>query len=423
MREPVVLDLSDCAEYPQALRRHPPRIVHGTLILLIALLATALAWSAATRADLVVRVRGRIRPMTTPVKVFNAARGEVLSGSAGARIVEVGAREGDRVGRGDVLVRLETGRLDNEIVKQRRAIGAAEEELAKLGRLRELQAQQYEATRAKAEAELAQAREAVRRTRAQREAEVRLSELTLATAKQEEATLRRLVQRRASAPADLLKAVAKAREAGEQLSRVRIPVDEGAVEVARLALGLAGRDHALKREELELREAAERAELEVARIELASLELEREQATIRAPIAGVVTSGDVKVGDVLEPGKPVVEIAEQAGFRFEAAVPSGEVGHLRVGMPARIKLDAYNYQQYGTLEGTVCFISPDSGVTEGRQAAFYTIRVELGRDEVGRGSYRGRVKLGMAGQAEVVTGRDSLLSLLLKRIRQTISLG
>ena len=135
------------------------------------------------------------------------------------------------------------------------------------------------------------------------------------------------------------------------------------------------------------------------------------------------TSGEVRVGDVLEAGKVVLTVAREQGFRVDVTVPDAEIGHLREGMEARIKLDAYNYQQYGTLEGTVCFISPDSGVAEGRQAAFYTVRVELGRDEVGRGSYRGRVKLGMAGQAEVVTGRDSLLSLLLKRIRQTISLG
>jgi hypothetical protein len=52
----------------------------------------------------------------------------------------------------------------------------------------------------------------------------------------------------------------------------------------------------------------------------------------------------------------------------------------------------------------------------------YTLRIALSRDVVGRGAYRGRVRLGMAGQAEIVIGRESLLSLLIKRIRRTISL-
>jgi len=92
-------------------------------------------------------------------------------------------------------------------------------------------------------------------------------------------------------------------------------------------------------------------------------------------------------------------------------------------MPVRVRLDAYDYQRYGTVSGRVCFISADSGVPEGKQAAVYVVRVELDADEVGRADLRGRVKLGMAGQAEIVTGRESLLSLLTKKIRQTISLG
>ena len=55
---------------------------------------------------------------------------------------------------------------------------------------------------------------------------------------------------------------------------------------------------------------------------------------------------------------------------------------------------------------------------EGRRATG-----RAGHDEVGRGAWHGRVKLGMAGQAEIVTERESLLRLLLRRIRQSMSLG
>ena len=51
------------------------------------------------------------------------------------------------------------------------------------------------------------------------------------------------------------------------------------------------------------------------------------------------------------------------------------------------------------------------------------MRIAVSRDELGRGRCHGRAKLGMAGVAEVVTGRESVLSLLKRRIRQTISLG
>jgi multidrug resistance efflux pump len=200
-------------------------------------------------------------------------------------------------------------------------------------------------------------------------------------------------------------------------------VDESRVPVAERALWLVDQDYALKQEELKLKLSSKHGELEAARIELANRELERQLSEIRAPIDGVVIKGDVKRGDILEPGKPVMELARQEGFLFEGSVPSNEVGHVQIGMAAQIKLDAYNYQQYGTLAGTVRFLSPDSDRDGEQQTVTYTVRIELASDRLGRGAFSGRVKLGMTGQSEIVTGQRSLLSLLVKRIRQAISLG
>src|SRR5262249_30875624 len=175
-----------------------PGIVHGTLALLLALIVTALGWSAATRATLVVQGSGRIRPVTTPVQVYSGARGEALSASVGGRIVEVNFHEGDQVKQGEVLIRLGTGRLDNEIARQARLIRAGEEELAQLDQLGTVQARQFEAARAKAEAELTQARTAVDRAEEQQAAEIRLARLTLSAAEQEEETARWVLEREAA---------------------------------------------------------------------------------------------------------------------------------------------------------------------------------------------------------------------------------
>jgi HlyD family secretion protein len=286
-----------------------------------------------------------------------------------------------------------------------------------------LAARQFQATREKAQAELAQALGEARQAKERQAADVRLAQVEMEAAQDEESRARRLAASRVVAPAERVKVAARLREAQEKLQRARLPVDEGRAEVLRQALAVVERDYAVRREELAMKRAGKQGEVEAARMELANLELERKQAVIRAPMDGVVTAGDVKVGDLLEPGKAVAEVAQQKGFRFEALVPSEEVGHLRVGMPARVKPDAYDYQSYGTLSGTVCYVSPDSGVPDGQRAAFYVVRVELDGDEVGRGELRGRVKLGMAGQVEVVTERESLLAILVKKIRRTISLG
>ena len=423
MRHELIRDLADCTEFRQTLQARPPRLVHGTLFLLAALLGTGVLWAALTQANLVVRALGRVRPVTSPMKVVNGSSGEVLSASAGGRVIAVHVREGQEVRQGEILLRLDTARLDNELAKQRRTIQVGEVELAQLAHLEELWGRQYAVAKARAEVELAQGREEVTQARQRQAVEVRLGELELHNAEHEAAQKQRLVERGLTARDELRKATARGHEAREKVTRARLPVDERKIEVLRQGLALLEKDYAVKRQELVMKQGLKQGEVAAARLALANLELEHQQAMIRAPMDGVVTMGEVKVGDLLERGKPVMEIAAQQGFYFEAAVPSAEVGHLRLGMPARIQLDAYDYQQYGTVTGTVVFIAPDSGVPEGHATATYLVRIALAGDEVGRGDLRGRVKLGMAGQAEMVTSQESLLALLLKKLRQTISLG
>lgn len=162
--------------------------------------------------------------------------------------------------------------------------------------------------------------------------------------------------------------------------------------------------------------------MESAQIELANLDLDLKQAEVHAPLSGVVTSPDLKVGDVVEPGKPVVEIAERGSFRFEFPVNSDEIEHLVVGMPVKVKLDAFDYQKFRTLDGTLDFIAPDSTVLDGRPGAVYMVRATASRNEVGRGPLTGQLKLGMAGQVELVTGEDSVLELMFKKMRSRVRL-
>jgi adhesin transport system membrane fusion protein len=136
----------------------------------------------------------------------------------------------------------------------------------------------------------------------------------------------------------------------------------------------------------------------------------------------VVTKGQFHIGDVLPLGSPVFEIARQDGYCFEASIASQDMGLVHDAMPARVKLDAYDYQLYGTLSGPVCFISPDTS-HRGEADTTYCVRVALLSDRIGQGEYWGDVKLGMAGQLEILTDRRTVLSILIRRIRTSISFG
>ncbi len=381
------------------------------------LLLAATLWAAFTRANLVVRAPGRVRPLTTPKKVF-VSRGDTLGG----KVAEVHFVQGQDVHQGDVLLRLDTERLRNEITRKRRAIAAGEEELAKGDQLTSLQQRLDEASTAKLQAEIAQAAEEVRNNKNRQLADLRNAEEEEREAEREERLLRVLESKRAIAPSDVQKAAAKHREASQTVQKLQVPIEEGKVEVLRKALALAEKDMSVRTHEAKIKRALKQAEVEAARIEVVNLELDVEQAELRAPLSGVVTSTELKAGDIVEPGRSVIEIAEQRGFRFELIVNSEEMAHVKLGMPVKIKLEAFDFQKYGTVDGIIDFISPDSAIVEGRPGAVYLVMVAVNGETVGRGDLTGQVKLGMAGQAEIVTGEESLLKLLFNKVRQTVSL-
>lgn len=433
MTNTQIVDLADCTLFRQTLEARPPRIVHGTAVLLTTLVAAAVIWAHFTTADLIVRGGGRVRPLETPYRLANPIHGESLSASAGGRVIEVKVREGDEVKKGDVLVRFDTERLTNEITRQEQKVRLAEEELAKFAQMGTLQSRQFEAARGKAEAERNLLVETLKRNRERQAAEAKEIEVELASARGEEERLRPLVDSRAVARADLIAAATRRQSLQNRLERVRVPAEEGQLETARRSLALLERDHAIQEEELNLKRSAKQTEVQSAKLELTNLTKQREHATMLAPVDGVVAWSDVKVGELIPQGKVILEVAEEKGFIFEAVVPSEEIGLLKLGMPTRVKLDAFDYQKYGVVPGTVQFISPDSGVAQAPasgpvagkagQTPFYVVRIALDGDQFSRGRFPGKIKLGMAGHVEIVTEQESLLKILVRKVRRSISLG
>ena len=106
---------------------------------------------------------------------------------------------------------------------------------------------------------------------------------------------------------------------------------------------------------------------------------------------------------------------------MDASVPSKDVGYLRIGMAARVKLDAFDYQKYGTLPGQIQFISPDSQVMSDGALA-YLVRITLDQTELADGTDRRKVKIGMTGLVEMIKGEERLLSLAVRRFRNKLTL-
>lgn len=416
-----IMTLDEFTPLRQSLEARPPVAMHATALLLVVLLGGAIAWAALTPANLVVRATGRVRSAATATQVF-APAGTRLEG----RIAAVNYQEGDRVKRGTVLLQLDTSRLDNEISRLERTMQTADEELTTLDLLAAKLDNHFAVSTAKADAESRQAQREIDRAKSVQESDIHRAEAELRTAQDHHERTAKLATNRNATAEALIEAEAKLRDAVEKLAAARIPVDESKLAVLEQARALVHEDYEVKSAELAARRVAKQGEKEAAQKDLANLQLQHDQATLRAPTDGVVTKGRYRVGDLVESGKAVFEIALDEEFLFEAAVNGEDVGLLRDAMDSRIKFDAYDFQRYGTLGGQVSFISPDSVVASDPQAAKgsnYLVRVKFAGREIRRDDLCGQIKLGMSGTVEIVTDRRSVLSILVKRIRSSVSLG
>jgi hemolysin D len=132
--------------------------------------------------------------------------------------------------------------------------------------------------------------------------------------------------------------------------------------------------------------------------------------------AVVLEVADRAVGSVVEAAQPLATLMPaDAPIEAEVEIPAGQVGEVRVGDPARVKLEAFPFQKHGFLDGSVRVISEDAFPREGSGGQLvYRVRVALG-DTGGLRHVRPNLRLlpGMTLAAEVKVGSRSVLSYFL----------
>jgi adhesin transport system membrane fusion protein len=138
---------------------------------------------------------------------------------------------------------------------------------------------------------------------------------------------------------------------------------------------------------------------------------------IRAPLTGVVNRVLVStVGGVVKPGEPVAEVVPANDqLVFESHVSPTDIGFIKTGQIARIKLTAYDYSVFGAMDGTVTQIGADS-VTNEKGESFFIVRVETEAPVLESRGKKLQVLPGMQAQVDIVTGKRTVWEYLSKPI-------
>ena len=138
---------------------------------------------------------------------------------------------------------------------------------------------------------------------------------------------------------------------------------------------------------------------------------------IRAPLTGIVNRVLVStVGGVVKPGEPVAEVVPANDqLVFESHVSPTDIGFIKAGQIARIKLSAYDFSIFGAMEGTVTQIGADA-VSNERGESFFIVRIETEAPVLESRGNKLQVMPGMQAQVDIVTGKRTVWEYLSKPI-------
>lgn len=137
--------------------------------------------------------------------------------------------------------------------------------------------------------------------------------------------------------------------------------------------------------------AAQQAQVAQARAGVASAKANLAGAEITAPINGVVTGIDAKVGQLASPGTPLVSIIGNGGFEVDAGVSETDVGKLAIGNKVTMSLDAFPSESFA---GSVFYIAPAQTNTQG--VISYQIKISFSKADP-------RLKSGLTANVDIQT--------------------
>jgi hemolysin D len=418
----ITHDTLDYEFLPSALEIEatPPSPLRRAVVWIIfAITVGAIAWSCLGRVDEVAVARGKVIP-DGRVKVIQPIEAGVIR--------EIHVQEGERVREGQLLIELDPTIKGAESESATRMLAIHQAERTRLER--ELRGRdsagaspvQRELKEAR-EAEYAAREESLRLVITQRDNALRAAEAILTKmertyplVKEQEGSYRTLFNQGVMARNDLLEKQKEYHAAEQELEAQRRIVQQ-----ARESLEEARRNlEALRRERQRtiLSDIVER-DKSISSLEGEVIKARKmvEMERLVSPVAGTVHGlAAYTIGGVVTPAQPVVTIVpDGTPLVVEAMALNKDIGFLKVGQEAEVKLDTFPFQKYGTVKGKVLAISPDAFDDE-KLGPVYRIKVALERTSLAVNGRQTPVSPGMTAAVEVKTGKRRIIEFFLSPV-------
>lgn len=402
------------------------RIIH----LILALMVVLLVWSAYAEVDELVRGQGKVIP-SKQLQMVQNLEGGILS--------ELYVDEGQHVKKGEVLLKLDDTQFNSSFQERKQAVFAVKANIARLraeiaevdriefpeeliqespllteeqSRLFEHRIAQLNASERLVDLQIKQEQQALDKAKFERDQAKQQQIL----AEKELAILKPLFKEGVVSEMETLRAekeALKAKGDAESLSYA-LPKIETTIEELKD-----------KRKQLRLNFNADaQTELsgyldELARISQTSgaLEDRLERTQVKSPVNGTVKQIMLTtLGGVVQPGMDLISIVPlEDSLLIETKVRPSDIARLYPGQKAMVKFTAYDFTIYGGLEAELVHISADS-ISHENDDSFYLVRVKTHKNNLGSVENPLPIIPGMVAEVDILTGKKTLLSYLLKPI-------
>jgi adhesin transport system membrane fusion protein len=396
------------------------------LRLAAAVLVVLVIWAALAKIDEVTRGEARVVP-TSQVQIIQTVDGGVVEA--------LPVKEGQVVEAGQLLLRVDSTRFVSTLMESQVSQAALQAKALRLEALTrgtpfnppeelvkdapdvvEQERRLYESRRAEISAQtaiyqsqLVQRQQELNEVRARRDQAERSMELMT----REINATRPMVATGAVSEVEMMRL-------DQQMARLRGDREQATAQIARVQSAIQEANSKINEVQLTSRNQMS-AELSETMSKIASLSQggvalqdKVKHADIKSPVRGTVKRLLVNtIGAVVQPGKEVVEVVPlDDTLILEVQITPKDIGFLRPGQPAMVKFSAYDFSIYGGLEAEVFLIGADSVLDE-KGNAFYHVRVRTAKSSLGPNL---PIIPGMVAQVDIMTGKKTVLSYLLKPV-------
>lgn len=148
----------------------------------------------------------------------------------------------------------------------------------------------------------------------------------------------------------------------------------------------------------------------LAEIRNKRIQIEKQKQIIKAPMDGYVNRILVHtIGGVVTPAQALMTIVpKDAELMVKAKVMNKDAGFVEVGMPVSIKIDTYNFQKYGILDGVVTVVSPNS-IEDENLGTYYEVYIKPNNTTLMVEGKEQSMRFGMSTTNEIKIGKRRII--------------